>query len=78
MYTTFDEAVDREIVEPIESGGVVEDAYAEYDIDKIADEVLVWNVNPNRPRCLNVQGFSSVVTPDEFWEIVQRHEKTNV
>jgi hypothetical protein len=38
-YSTLSEAVTREIVEPIEAGDV-QDAYAAYDIDAIADAVI--------------------------------------
>lgn len=61
-YTTRDEAIYREIVEPIENGDV-NDAAAEYDIDAIADEVLGSYS----------QGFACQVTPEDFWDVVARY-----
>lgn len=66
-YSTRDEAIEWEIIDPIEAGGVVPDARAEFDIDAIADEVLGDYED----------GFASrVVDHDTFWAIVEKHEKT--
>ena len=62
-YSTRAEAIAREIVEPIEGTGVVADAYAEYDIAEIAEDVLGGYE----------QGFACIVPEDEFWECVRRH-----
>ena len=61
-YSTLSEAIYREIVEPIEAGDV-QDAYAAYNIDAIADKVL----------CGYEDGFACKVTPEEFWEIVEEN-----
>ncbi|MGO1852782.1 MAG: hypothetical protein ACTH0V_05165 [Microbacteriaceae bacterium] len=67
-YSTLPEAVEREIVEPIEAGGVVDDARAAYDIDAIADEVIASDSPAGAAE------FSCAVGTDEFWQVVQRHE----
>jgi hypothetical protein len=59
-YSTLSEAVYREIVEPIEAGDV-EDAYADYDIDAITEQVLGDYGD----------GYTCKVTPEEFWGIVE-------
>jgi len=61
-YGTRDEAVVREIVEPIEAGDV-DDARAVFDVDGIAEKVLGGYEH----------GFSCVVDADTFWEIVACH-----
>lgn len=63
-YTTRTEAIAREIIEAIEATGVVNDAYAEFDIDAIADEVLGDYED----------GYALTVTTDEFWDAVAKHE----
>ncbi|MCO6688348.1 hypothetical protein V7G09_04655 [Cutibacterium avidum] len=62
-YTNRDEAIEHEIVEPIEAGVVI-DARVEYDIDAIADEVL-GDYDA---------GFACVVDHDAFWASVEAHE----
>ena len=78
-YTTRTEAIDREIIEAIEAGGVVEDAHAEYDIDAIADEVFEFVDGWDEERgayIVNRQGWRQKedITPDDFWDIVAKHE----
>lgn len=64
-YTTRTEAIQREIIDPIEAG----DATAsEFDIDAIADEVIV-SAGSIRGNPL----YECSVTPEEFWQIVERH-----
>lgn len=64
---TRDEAIQREIIEPIEAAGedVVADAWAEYDIEAIADAILEYRDGRYVP----------VVDTDEFWRIVEQHER---
>lgn len=64
-YSTRNEAIQREIIEPLGE-------YADqHDIDAIADETI----GSRRPEGrANVEFFCTVDT-DEFWEIVQRHAK---
>lgn len=62
-YTTRTEAVQAEIIDPIEAGGAVEDAYAEYDIDAIEDQVLADHLS----------GYALKVSVEEFWKIVEDH-----
>ena len=61
-YSTRDEAITREIVEPIEAGDV-QDAYTAYDIDTIADKVL----------CGQEDGYMLKVEEPEFWRIVEEN-----
>ena len=56
-YTTRDEAIAREIIEPIEAGNATA---AEFDIDAIADQVLGSHED----------GYACQVEHDEFWQIV--------
>lgn len=65
IYTTRDEAIQREIIDPIEASGEVADARAEFDVDAIADEVLGDYE----------AGYASRVDADEFWRIVERHAR---
>lgn len=65
FYTTRDEAIAREIVEPIEASGEVSDAYAEYDVEGIARAALDSNA------C----GWVCVVDSDEFWGLVEKHAR---
>ena len=58
-YSTLSEAIYREIVEPIEAGDV-QDAYAAYNIDAIADKVL----------CGYEDGYMLKVEEPDFWRIV--------
>ena len=62
-YTTRDEAIEREIIDPIEASGIA--SRDEYDIDAIAAEVL-GDYDA---------GFASQVDADEFWDIVARNAK---
>lgn len=66
-YATRDEAITREIVEPIEAGGV-EDAYAEFDINCIADIVLDSDRNG---YFLAPQFDSQDDAGEAFWNVVQ-------
>lgn len=76
LYTTRDEAIQREIIEPIESGDATS---GEFNIDAIADEVLTWHdglgANHRFPDDIwgGAQGYSCEVDASEFWEIVMRH-----
>lgn len=58
-YSTRDEAVQREIVEPILAGDV--DSIEEYDVEAIAAAVLGDHS----------QGFACLVTPEKFWQVVE-------
>ena len=66
-YTTYKDAVQREVIEPIEAAGedVVADAWAEYDIEAIADAILEYRDGRYVP----------VVDTDEFWRIVEKHAR---
>lgn len=78
-YTTRADAIYLEIVEPIQASGVVADAYAEYDVDEIADELLIWDDAydaETRTINLNQQGYyiRKEEEPGEFWDVVAAHE----
>jgi hypothetical protein len=60
FYATRAEALQAEIVEPIAAGDV-DDVYAEYDIDALADVVLGWP--HERWRCQ--------VSDEDFWILVE-------
>ncbi|MBF4194631.1 hypothetical protein [Mycolicibacterium phlei] len=64
-YSTRTEAIEREIIQPIEASGVVADAHAEFDIDAIADKVLGDHS----------QGYALVVDQDTFWATVEANAK---
>ena len=59
-YTTRDEAIEREIIAPIEASG---ESKTDYDIDGIADAVLD----------ATDRGEWFCVEVDEFWTAVQDH-----
>ena len=65
-YATRDEAIEREIVEPILAGAV--ESIEEYDVPAIAAEVLGDYG----------QGYACLVTAEEFWAIVERHARPTV
>jgi len=56
-YTTLNEAIQREIIEPIEAGDATRD---DFDIETIADETLL--------HCS--RGYYLDLDHDEFWSIV--------
>lgn len=64
-FTTRDEAIQRVIVDPIEASGEVANAWAEFDIEAIADAVLGDHS----------VGYACLVDADEFWQIVEQHER---
>lgn len=78
-YTTFNDAVQREIREPLYTSedltGPIDEAF---DIDAIAEETIV--------QCTTEQGGvffcpapgfgeDGYLEADEFWEIVERHTR---
>jgi len=69
-YSTRDEAIEREIVEPIEVSGIVGEAWSEYDIEAIARDVLVQGVT-DTGRYYWTDG----VDPETFWQSVARHAR---
>lgn len=64
-YSTRTEAIADAVVGPIEASGVVTDAYAEFDIDAIADTVLGGYDD----------GYAVQVDHDEFWAVVESKER---
>ena len=75
FHTTADDAKNA-IRVAIEGGGAAD--ADDYDIDAIFDEAYEYEVDTNDQgqELLNTAGFVQVVTVDEFWEIVGRHDRT--
>ncbi|WP_310962160.1 hypothetical protein [Nocardioides terrisoli] len=63
-YTSRDDAILWEVVKPIQGTGEVSDAYAEYDVEAIAETIL-GDYD---------EGYACKVTDDEFWQVVAEHE----
>lgn len=75
-YTTREDAIYWEIVTPIEASGVVADARSEFDVEAIADRVIVFDEGYDFRADvyrLNWQGFYCVVDPEAFWKLVAAH-----
>lgn len=72
-FTTKRDAIETLILGPLTSSPDFvrdtdrEGAYADYDIDAIADEVLTYDSERHE--------FTQAVSVDEFWEIVERHAR---
>ena len=72
IYSTFDEAVFREIIEPIESTG--EATQDDFDIDAIAEEVIQYQQefdSQGRER-VDEAGYFLAVDTETFWKTVER------
>ena len=68
LYSRHDEAVKREIIEPLGE-------YAnEFDTDAIADEMIGWHDEYNAKGEINVNrsGFR-IKEGADLWEIIERH-----
>lgn len=59
--STRSEAIQREIVGPIEASGVVDDAWEEFDVESIAEEVLGDFAS----------GYVPTVDVETFWQVVE-------
>ena len=59
-YTTRDEAIQREIVEPIEAGDA---EIRDYDVEAIAEQVIGDYDD----------GYALTVSESEFWGVVAEH-----
>ena len=79
-YSRVDEAIFREIIEPIEHGDV-EDARAEFDIDAIAEKVLGdYDEGFDEEKNLHIDGFNGgrgSITEDEVREYVSEYLANN-
>ena len=77
LYTTRNDAIEREIRQPLASGlddlladgGTVEDYY---DVDAIADETITTAVTAGGQLRYRQ---TPDIDPDLFWEIVERHAR---
>lgn len=72
VYTTRDEAIQRQIVEPLgDEGNSIDDE----TLDCIADDVLEYHTeyDDQGNQRLDKSGFVQKVDTDQFWESVQRH-----
>lgn len=76
VYSTRDEAIEREIVEPIEAGGGSAD---DFNIDAIADEV-VHSVGQGTYYGLVVFPMKELHRPrvDAFWSVVADYDESDV
>lgn len=77
VYETRDEAVYREVVGPIEATGVVENAYEQYDVDAIADEVVALYIGYGGGHGVYQDTRPSYAVDEtvDFWAVVARHER---
>lgn len=75
FFTTADDAKNAIRVAIEGSGAASAD---DYDIDAIFDEAYEYEVDTNEKgqELLNTAGFKQVVDVDEFWAIVERHDRT--
>lgn len=71
-FTTADDAK-AAISEAIQASGEVTDAAADYDIDAIFADCYSYD-----PALGHIQdaGFVSQVDGEDFWALVQRHDKS--
>lgn len=67
-YATKDDAMYREVIEPIEASGVVESAADEFDVEAIFDETVTFDSGRQ-------QFVPTAEDPEEFWASVARHAK---
>lgn len=76
-YTTYNEAIEREIIEPIEASGVVENAREAFYIAMIAEDYLAYVEGWDKERgAYNVTRCGYIVREDvEFWDIVAKYER---
>ncbi|MDK6814520.1 hypothetical protein QP363_11020 [Corynebacterium sp. UMB6689] len=68
IYSRLDEAILREIIEPLGE-------YAnEFDIDAIADEMIDWHDEYNAKGEININRSGFHIKEDaDLWEIIERH-----
>lgn len=78
-FTTRSEAVQRLIVEPIEASECIDDAWGEFEIEAIADEVIASRRHtvPSHERKGELH-YYQVVSVSDFWTIVAENEKAMV
>lgn len=70
-YSTRFEAIQAEIVEPIEASGIVADAREEFDIGAITDRVIEFIPGEG----LRLGSYACKVDEAEFWAIVQENAR---
>lgn len=80
-YATRADAIEAEVVAPIEAGHV-DSARAEYEVDAIGDQVLyfhdAYDEDSDTYR-LDQQGYRlkpDFLDPEEFWTVVKAHAKS--
>lgn len=67
-YTTREEAVQREIIEPLGEYA------AEHDVEAIADAVLYWHDEVRKDGSTWLPGCGYRLNQEvDFWEIVEKH-----
>ena len=65
LYESIDEAIQREIIEPIENGAV-SDVASEFDIDAIAEAVLEGQTDENG------RYYIAPKEDVDFWDVVEK------
>lgn len=68
-FTTRQDAIEQAITPAL-------DDHDNYDLDAICHEAFEWRIDTNDAgqELLNTGGFEQVVSTDEFWAIVAKHE----
>lgn len=71
-YTTIADVIEQDVVPAL--GEHADD----YDAEAIAREAFEYRVDTDGQgnELLNTAGFEQKVSVDEFWKIVERHDKT--
>lgn len=71
-YTTRRDAIEQAIIPALGDHG------DDYDTDAICREAFEYRVDTDGAgrELLNTAGFEQAVSDDEFWAIVERHDKT--
>lgn len=70
-YVTYDEAIEREITAPIESGGTNSGMASEYDVKAIAEEIIEFDSDGGV-----FVVCEACADPEFFWSVVVRHART--
>ncbi|MEU0078502.1 hypothetical protein ABZY58_11450 [Micromonospora tulbaghiae] len=71
-FTTRQDVIEQDILPALGEHG------DDYDTDAICREAYEYRVDTDGQgnELLNTAGFEQIVTDDEFWEIVAKHDKT--
>lgn len=68
LYSRRDEAIHREIIEPLGEEAT------NFDIEAIADEMITWHDEYNAKGEININRSGFRIKEDaDLWEIIERH-----